>query len=165
MIKKRRREGKTDYKAKLKLLESGENRIIFRKTNRYIIGGYIKSSEAKDYVIIGLTSKELLKYGWPESLVGSLKSVPASYLTGYLLGKKIIDKDDKVKAIFDLGLIRSIPKSRAYSFLKGVVDSGIEMKYKEKMLPDETRIKGRHLKNSIAENFNKIKENIDKKFV
>lgn len=158
-------ENKTDYKARLKLLNSGRNRIVFRKTARYIIGQYVKSGEAKDYVILGLTSKELLKYGWPQSLQGSLKSIPASYLTGFLLGKKILDKEEKPEAIFDIGLLRSIPKSRIYSFLKGVADSGINLKYKEEMIPDENRIKGRHLKNSIAENFNKIKENIEKKFV
>jgi large subunit ribosomal protein L18 len=165
MIKRRRMEFKTDYKARLKLLNSGKNRIIFRKTGRYIIGQYVKSEEAQDYVILGVTSKDLLKYGWPESLQGSLKSIPASYLTGFLLGKKILDKDEKAEAIFDIGLLRSIPKSRVYSFLKGVSDSGIKIKYKEEMMPDENRLRGRHLKNSIAENFNKIKENIEEKFV
>jgi large subunit ribosomal protein L18 len=165
MMKRRRMEFKTDYKARLNLLNSGKNRIIFRKTARYIIGQYVKSEEAEDYVILGLTSKELMKYGWPQSLQGSLKSIPASYLTGFLLGKKILDKEEKPEVIFDIGLLRSIPKSRIYSFLKGVIDSGIKVKYKEEMIPDENRIKGRHLKNSVPEIFNKIKETIEKKFV
>ena len=95
MMKRRKQEKKTDYKARLNMLKSGKGRIVFRKTKRYIIGQYIKSEEAKDSVIIGLTSKELLKYGWPASLEGSLKSLPACYLAGFLLGKKILDKEEK----------------------------------------------------------------------
>lgn len=163
--KRRRKEEKTDYKARIGLLKSGKERVVFRKTNRYVIGQYVKSSEAKDSVIIGLTSKELLKYGWPESLANSLKSIPASYLTGFLLGKKIIDKNEKAEAIFDIGLLTSIKKSRIYSFLKGVIDAGVEVKANEKMFPDEKRIRGTHLKNSVSENFDKIKNNIEKKFV
>jgi len=165
MQKRRRQECKTDYKARVELLGSRTPRIVFRKTNKYITGQYVKSKEAKDCVVVGLTSKELLKYGWPEALAGSLKSSPASYLTGFLLGKKILDKEEKVEAIFDIGLHRSIPKSRAYSFLKGVVDSGVDVKCKKDIFPDEKRIQGKHLKNSIAENFSKIKGNIEKKFV
>jgi len=163
-MKKRRKEGKTDYKARLKMLKSGKPRIVFRKTNKQIIGQYVKSKEARDYVVIGVTSKELLKYGWPKNCEGSLKSIPASYLTGYLLGKKIMDRNGE-EAIFDIGLYRSIAKSRIYSFLKGVVDAGVKIKYKEEMFPDKSRIEGKHMKKPIAENFNKIKENIDKKFV
>ena len=159
MKAKRRTRGKTDYKARIKLLKSRKGRIIFRKTNKYIIGQYIKSKEAKDYVVLGVTSKNLLNYGWPESSKGSLKSLPACYLTGFLLGNKILDKDEK-EGIFDLGLLRSIPKSRAYAFLKGVSDSGVKIKVGEKMFPQEGRIK----KISWAEiDFNKIKKNIEGK--
>lgn len=165
MIKKRRRQGKTDYKARLNLLKSGKPRIIFRKTNRYITAGYINSKEAQDSVVIGSTSKELLKYGWPENREGSLKSLPACYLTGFLFGKKVIDKDFDKNAVFDIGLIRNIPKSRAYCFLKGVVDAGIKVRVEEKMFPEEKRLRGLHLKNVISEIFDKIKENIEKKFV
>ena len=71
---KRRFQGKTDYKARIILLKSRKARIVFRRTNRYIIGQYVKSKEAKDYVVVGITSKELLKYGWHETRKGSLKS-------------------------------------------------------------------------------------------
>jgi len=159
--KRRRREGKTDYKARINLLRSGKARIVFRKTNRYVIGQYIKSKEAKDYVVVGLTSKKLLKYGWPQSALGSLKSLPACYLTGFLLGKKILDKG-KEEGIFDIGLLRSIAGSRVYSFLKGVVDAGVKVGYKEEMFPEKERIEGKHLKSKI--DVNKIKENIEGKF-
>ncbi|MBU1136450.1 MAG: 50S ribosomal protein L18 [Nanoarchaeota archaeon] len=160
---KRRREGKTDYKARLALLKSEKPRIVFRKTNKYIIGQYIKSKEARDKVIIGVNSKELQKYNWPKNPPASLKSISASYFTGLLLGKKIQDKEETPEVIFDIGLLRSTNKSKCYSFLKGIIDSGIKIKTKETVFPDEKRIAGEHLKNKI--DFNKIKQNIEKKFV
>ena len=163
VIKKRRRlEGKTDYRKRAKLLLSGKPRIVFRKTNRYIVGQYVKSEEAQDSVAVGLTSKELLDYGWPLTMAGSLKSIPASYLAGFLLGKKILDREEKAKSIFDIGLIRNVKKSRAYAFLKGIIDSGVEIKGKEELFPDEKKLKGINLKNRA--DFDKIKENINKKF-
>jgi len=88
-IRRRRKEGKTDYKSRLGLLKSGKARVVARKTNRYFIGQIVISDIAQDKVIIGANSKELLSKGWPEELKGSLKSLTACYLTGFLLGKKI----------------------------------------------------------------------------
>ena len=158
--KRRRRQGKTDYKARLSLLKSGKPRIVFRKTNKYIIGQYVKSKEAQDSVTIGVTSRDLLKFGWPKEMPGSLKSLPASYLTGFLLGKKILDKEDKASAVLDIGLLRSIKKSKVYAFSKGLVDAGIEIPCSKEVFPDENRLVGRHMKkNPDAE---KIKHEIEK---
>jgi large subunit ribosomal protein L18 len=161
-VKRRRKEGKTDYQARLIMLKGERPRVIFRKTNKYVIGQYVKSEEAQDKVIVGVSSKQLEDYGWPKEAKGSLKSLPASYLTGLLLGKKIISKKEKGEAIFDIGLLRNIPKSRVYAFLKGVIDSGINLKCNEKIFPDEKRIKGEHLKNSIPKIFNTVKSKIEK---
>lgn len=162
MKKTRRLEAKTDYKAREVMLRSKKPRIVFRKTNRYIIGQYIKSNQAQDAIICLAISKELLKYGWQETAVGSLKAIPASYLTGFLLGKKIIDKEEKADAIFDIGLLRNVKKSKIFAFLKGVIDSGIKLNHKPQIFPDESRILGRHMQVSI--DINKIKLNIEKKF-
>lgn len=156
--KSRRIEGKTDYKARLNLLKSEKPRIVIRKTNRYIIGQYIKTKEAKDDVAVGINSKFLLDYGWPSEMKNSLKSIPAAYLTGLLLGKKVIEKEGKVQAVLDTGLIRNIQKSRVYAFLKGIVDSGVDISHKKEVFPDENRIIGKHLKKEIQ--FNKVREKI-----
>ena len=159
-IKKRRRlENKTDYKARLVMLKSELPRVVFRKTNRYVIGQLVKSKEARDFISVGLDSRDLIKYGWPKEL-RSIKSLPAAYLTGLLLGKKVVDKEGKIKAILDIGLLRSIPKSKEYAFLKGVCDAGVEVSCSEKMFPDESRISGKHLKKGIE--FEKIKQKIEK---
>ena len=157
-IKRRRQEGRTDYKARLNLLKSGLPRVIIRKTNRYIIVQYVKSKEAQDHVIVTANSKELLKHGWPEERKGSLKSLPACYLVGLLLGKKIKEKEKKVKAILDTGLNRNVKKNRIYAVLKGLVDSEIEMAHKEEIFPDKKRLEGEHLKNKI--DFDKIKNKL-----
>ncbi|MBU3913509.1 MAG: 50S ribosomal protein L18 [Nanoarchaeota archaeon] len=159
-IKKRRRlENKTDYKSRLVMLKSELPRVVFRKTNKYIIGQLVRSNEARDEISVGLDSRSLIDYGWPKDSK-SIKSSPAAYLTGFLLGKKIVDKEGEIRAIFDLGLQRSIAKSRAYAFLKGVIDAGVKISCNEEMFPDESRISGKQLKNSI--NVEPIKQKIEK---
>ena len=161
-LKRRRKESKTDYSKRLKLLKSGLPRIVFRKTNKYLIAQYIISEETKDKVKIGLTSKILTKYGWPENFKGSLKSTPAAYFTGLLIGKEII-KNKKESPIADFGMLRVLPKSKIYAFLKGLVDSGVKIKYKEENFPKDERLFGKHLKKDFSEVFNKIKASIEKK--
>ena len=159
--KKRKRESKTNYWKRIKLLESGRPRLVFRKSNSYVLGQYVESEEAKDSVIFSTNSKELLKHGWSESFKGSLKSIPASYLTGFLMGKKI-QKQKLGKPILDIGLIRPIRKTKPFGFLKGVIDSGIELKTDEKAFPEEERIKGKNLKKDFSKDFEKIKSNLEK---
>lgn len=164
-LKRRRKEFRTDYKKRFALLKSRMPRIIFRKTNRYLIAQYIKSKEAQDKIVFGVNSKELLKYGWPEK--ESIKSIPASYLTGYLTGKKILLKklcpegvSSGEKPILDFGMARVLHKTGVYAFIKGLVDSGIKIECEKENFPDESRIKGEHLKNKIS--FNEIKLKIEK---
>ena len=91
-IKRRRQEGKTDYKARLALLKSSEPRLIIRRTNRYVIAQFVQSKVAQDSIIFGANSKDLLEMGWPSEFAGSLKSRAAAYLTGLLLGSKAKSK-------------------------------------------------------------------------
>ncbi len=158
-LKKRRKENKTDYLRRIKLLKSESPRIVFRKTNTCLIAQYVISKEAQDIVKIGLNSKKLVEYGWPKESQGSLKSITASYLLGFLMGKKII-KEKLEKPIIDAGMIRSLYKTRLYAFIKGLIDAGIDIKTKEEALPDKERIGGKHLKNIP---FEKIKSNIESK--
>lgn len=155
-VKKRRHEWKTDYKARFGLLKAKKERLVFRKTNRYIIGQIIKSEIAKDKTLFYVTSKILLDKGWPEDKKGSLKSLHASYLVGYLTGKEALKKGIK-EAIFDIGMYRNVHKSRIYAFLKGAIDSGVKIKYDEETIPNEEYFK----KN---EKLNEIMEKIKKKF-
>ncbi len=139
VAKRRRRENKTDYLARKTMLKGEKPRLVFRKTNKYVIAQYVLSKEAKDAVTIGLTSKILLKHGWPEENKGSLKSIPASYLTGYFMAKKIL-KDKLETPIMDLGMIRTVHKTKVFAFIKGLQDAGLEISCDEKAFPE---IKGK----------------------
>jgi len=159
MPKRRRRENKTDYGKRIKLLKGGKPRVVFRKSNRYIIAQYVVSKEAQDNVALGVNSKDLIGFGWPKENQGSLKSIPAAYLTGFLMGKKIAEKGLE-NPIIDFGMNRMLYKTKTYAFLKGVIDSGIKINAKEEVFPEQDRIQGKHMKNKI--NFNEIKSGIEK---
>lgn len=155
--KRRRQENKTDYANRMSLLKSGIPRIVARKTNKYLILQYVRSNEAVDKVIYGVTSKDLIKFGWNKENTGSLKSLPACYLTGYLLGKKILDKEKNAGAIFDIGLARNISGSRLYAALKGLVDAGIKIPSNSSVFPENDRLEGKNLTKEIQKNFNEVK--------
>ena len=159
--KRRRREGKTDYLSRLKLLKGKLPRLVLRKTNRYVLAQYVTSKEAQDKIELEVSSKKLLKYGWPKEAQGGLKSTTATYLTGILIGKKILSEKKKTP-IIDFGMVRKLHKSKVFAFLKGVIDSGVKIKAEEKkeIFPAEDRIEGKHLKHKIP--FQEIKSKIEK---
>jgi len=136
-IRRRRRAGKTDYKARLGLLKAEKTRLVVRKTNTYILAQLAESETAQDHILLGFSTKDLLSKGWPEEKKGSLKSLSACYLLGFLIGKKAKDKE----AILDIGLNRNIHKSRIYSIVKGAIDAGLKIKVNPEVLPDLEFIK------------------------
>jgi large subunit ribosomal protein L18 len=156
--KRRRREAKTDYQARLALLKSGMPRIVVRRTNRYFIAQIVESKEAQDKVTLGVSSKDLLEYGWNEKFVGSLKSISAGYLTGYLLAKKA----GKGEYIVDLGMTTKQNGGRIYSVLAGLVDGGLKVRANEKVFPSKERLMGEHLETEVKEMIAKVKVNLEK---
>lgn len=151
--KKRRQQAKTDYHARLALLKSQKPRIVVRKTNRYITAQLVETHIAQDKVLVSMTSKELLDHGWPKEKIGSLKSLQASYLLGFLLGNKIKAKE----AILDIGLQRNTPRSRLYAVLKGLIDAGIKIPHSGDTLPTLEELKKNE---KLAPLLLKIKEKI-----
>ena len=160
--KRRRREFKTDYLKRIKLLKSETPRVVFRKTNKFLIAQYVTSSEAQDKVEFGISSKGLKDFGWPAEFEGSLKSIPASYLLGLLAGKEIISKK-LATPIVDFGMTRVLAKNKAFGFLKGLIDAGVEIECPEKNFPEEERIKGTNLKKDFSKTLEGIKSKIEKK--
>lgn len=154
--KKRRRERRTDYHKRLILLKGKTPRLVIRKTNKYLILQIVESKNAQDRILYSANTKELLNKGWPEDKKGSLKSLSAAYLTGYLLGKKL---KQEIKVILDKGLIPSTKGSRIYAAVKGISDSGINIKYNKKIIPLEDKIHGENTKIN-KEIFNKIRSSM-----
>ena len=112
-----------------------------------------ESKNAQDKVIITAHSMELKKMGWNHSL----SNIPASYLIGFILGKKALKGNIK-EAILDIGIQKSIMKSRLYATLKGCIDAGLKINHDPKVFPDEDRIKGKHI--GKESDFEKIKTKI-----
>jgi large subunit ribosomal protein L18 len=156
---RRRREGKTNYGKRLKLLLSEKPRLVYRKTLKYIIGQIINFDKKGDVTLVGITSKILKKYGWKFAC----DNTPASYLTGYLLGKMALSKGIK-EAVLDIGLYTSTKGGRMYAFAKGAIDAGLNVPCSEEMFPREDRIKGLHISEEVAKNFEEVKKNIEVMF-
>ena len=157
--KRRRRERKTDYKLRLNLLKSENPRIVIRKTNKHFTIQAVESTEAQDKVTLGITSQVLIKEGLDKKYSGSLKSIPAGYLTGLLFAKKLGPKQEYIA---DLGMTRTIPGNRIYSILKGLTDGGAKINVNEKVFPTDDRINGEHLKDETKQAFNKLKDKLSK---
>jgi large subunit ribosomal protein L18 len=155
-MKRRRREGRTDYKLRTGLLKSGLPRIVIRKSNKYFILQVVESVEAQDKVIATVTSKDLFKHGWDfKKHGGSLKSIPAGYLTGLLMGKKL---GDGKKYIVDLGMARTKKGGRVFAVVKGLVDGGLDVLADEKVFPSEDRLMGEHV--GLKDMAVKVKESL-----
>ena len=136
--KRRRLEAKTDYGTRLTLIRSGKPRFVLRKTNRYIVAQLVTSTSAQDTVLLTVSSRDLLEKGWPKDKEGSLKSLPAAYLAGYMFGN--LAKKQAKEAILDLGMQRNVKKSRLYAALKGAVDAGLSVPHSSDALPTDEQI-------------------------
>jgi large subunit ribosomal protein L18 len=138
---RRRREGKTNYYRRRELLKSGKIRLVVRCTLSHTIVQFAKAELEGDRILVSATSKELInKYGW-KAPTGNL---PAAYLTGFLAGLKA-KKAGIDEAILDVGIKKPVRGSRIYAGLKGVLDAGVFVSHSKEVLPDEDRIKGKHI--------------------
>jgi large subunit ribosomal protein L18 len=138
---RRRREGKTDYKARRALVFSGKPRLVVRGTLRNMIAQITVAKPRGDEVLVSACGRELMKaYGWK----APHGNVPAAYLTGLLCGLKAKAKGIK-EAVPDIGLQSPRKGARVFATLKGVVDAGVNVPHSEEKLPDEKRIEGAHI--------------------
>jgi large subunit ribosomal protein L18 len=142
---RRRREGKTDYRLRFKLLKGGKTRLVVRKSLNNIICQIIKHDSKGDKTIVSAEARELKKYGW----VANCGNLPAAYLTGLLCALKA-KKSDIKGALLDLGPHTSTKGSRLYSALKGALDGGLAVPFSEKNIPSDDRISGKHIADYAA---------------
>ncbi len=137
---RRRREGKTNYRKRLKLLLSRKPRLVVRITNRRIIAQIVEYNPDGDRVLIGVDSSMLTRYGWK----GDLNNTPAAYLTGLLIAKKALKMGIR-EAILDIGLHTPTRGGRVFAVLKGAVDGGLSIPHSPDVLPEDSRIRGEHI--------------------
>jgi len=137
---RRRKEGKTDYKARKALVISGKPRLVVRDTLKNVIAQIIVAKPHGDEVLVSAHSRELKKYEW-KAHAGNL---PSAYLTGLLCGLKAKAQGVK-EVILDIGLHSPSKGARVFAMLKGVLDAGVHVPHSEEKLPDEKRIEGEHI--------------------
>jgi len=156
---RRRREGKTDYRARYRMLLSQRIRAVVRKSRRNIIIQFVKAELKGDKTLSTTRSLELRKFGWNFS--GG--NIPAAYLTGYLAGLKAL-KAGINEAILDIGPQRSTRGGRLYAALKGMIDAGLDIPYSENVLPSLNRIQGQHIASYAEKLMNEDIELYNKRF-
>ncbi|RLG53026.1 MAG: 50S ribosomal protein L18 [Thermoproteota archaeon] len=152
---RRRREGKTDYYARYRMLLGGRPRLVVRKSNRHIRVHVVEARPEGDHTLVMAFSKELEKLGW----LYSRSNTPAAYLTGFLAGIRA-KKKGITEAILDIGLYRSVPGARVYAALKGFIDAGCSVPHSPEILPSDERIRGE----DIASYAKYLKENNPEKY-
>lgn len=90
---RRRREGRTDYRQRHKLITQDKNkykspkyRLVVRFTNKYVICQIVYSEIDGDKILCSANSKELIEHG----LTVGLKNYAAAYCTGLLVARRLL---------------------------------------------------------------------------
>jgi large subunit ribosomal protein L5e len=157
---RRRREGKTDYRARRRLIAQDKTkyntpkyRLVARISNKDITCQIISSRIQGDMVLCSAYSHELKRYGMPVGLT----NYAAAYATGLLLARRVmlqLKLADKYKgntkvdgtdyhvealaegpapfrALLDVGLSRTSTGSKQFAVLKGACDGGMDIPHSE----------------------------------
>lgn len=161
---RRRREGKTDYYARKRLINQDKNkyntpkhRIVVRITNRDVIAQIVYSKIDGDVVRCSAYAHELPNYGFKVGLT----NYAACYSVGLLLARRMlkslkldeaykgceevtaemfeIEANDEgprpFRCFLDIGLHRASTGARIFGVLKGAVDGGLDIPHSEKRFP------------------------------
>uniref|UniRef100_A0A6Q2YAJ7 Large ribosomal subunit protein uL18 n=1 Tax=Esox lucius TaxID=8010 RepID=A0A6Q2YAJ7_ESOLU len=161
---RRRREGKTDYFARKRLVIQDKNkyntpkyRMIVRFSNRDIVCQIAYAKIEGDMIVCAAYSHELPKYG----VAVGLTNYAAAYCTGLLLARRLLNKFglDKVyegqvevtgdefnvesidgqpgafTCYLDAGLARTSTGNKVFGALKGAVDGGLSIPHSTKRFP------------------------------
>jgi len=160
---RRRREGKTDYFARKRLIIQNKNkyntpkyRLVVRFSNKTIIAQVAYATIEGDKVVCDARSSELPRYG----IKTGLTNYPASYAVGLLLARRLnqkygldetyvgveevdgeeylVEKEGDKGAFYcvlDTGLARTSSGARIFGVLKGAVDGGLDIPHSSKRFP------------------------------
>jgi large subunit ribosomal protein L5e len=153
---RRRREGKTDYYARKRLVTQDKNkysspkyRFVVRITNTNIVSQLIYAQLSGDVVVASAYAHELPRYG----VKVGFTNYSAAYCVGLLLARRHLQKlglADKYqgvakvdgqefhvagsgegrrpfKALLDVGLARTTTGAKVFSALKGAADGGLDI--------------------------------------
>jgi len=119
-ILRRLRDGKTNYRRRKAMLMGKRDYVTVLISNENTFVQVHKPKMTGDQTLASAHSRFLINKGWK----GSRKSIPASYLTGFMAGKKAL-KVGVNNAILYTGT--NTYSQRRAAALKGVIDAGIEI--------------------------------------
>ncbi len=148
---RRRREVRTDYHQRLRLLKSGKPRLVARVSNKHITAQVIGTGPLGDETITSARSSDLDTFGW-EAPTGNL---PAAYLTGLLAGRRAVAAGIE-GAVLDIGLNTATQGNKLFAVQEGAIDGGLEIPHNESVFADWERTRGEH----IAEYAESLEENL-----
>ena len=137
---RRRREARTDYHQRLRLLKSGKPRLVARTSNKHVRAQLVTMGDEGDRTLASAHSSDLTEYGW-EAPTGNL---PAAYLTGYLAGKRAVEAGLE-EAVLDIGLNTATPGSKVFAMQEGAIDAGLDIPHNESVFADWERTRGEHI--------------------
>ena len=137
---RRRREARTDYHQRLRLLKSGKPRLVARKSNKHVRAQLVTLGPEGDQTHAAAESRDLREYGW-EAPTGNL---PAAYLTGLLAGLRALENGVE-EAVLDIGLNSPTPGSKVFAVQEGAIDAGLEIPHNDSVLADWERTRGSHI--------------------
>lgn len=153
---RRRREGRTDYRLRARLLRGGKARAVVRKSLNQTVVQIVEPSRAGDVVLAAATSKELVKLGWASG-TGNL---PAAYLTGFLAGRRAGAKG-VTEAVLDIGLHKPTKGARVFAALQGLLDSGLTVPHSPEILPSKERLRGAHIHEGLPKAVDEMKAKLE----
>jgi len=137
---RRRREARTDYHQRLRLLKSGKPRLVARTSNRHVRAQLVTIGPTGDRTLAAADSRDLREYGW-EAPTGNL---PAAYLTGLLAGHHAVAAGVE-EAVLDIGLASPTPGGKVFAVQEGAIDAGVEIPHNDSVLADWERTRGEHI--------------------
>ncbi|MFC6824352.1 50S ribosomal protein L18 [Halopelagius fulvigenes] len=137
---RRRREVRTDYHQRLRLLKSGKPRLVARVSNKHVRAQLISPGPDGDTTHAAASSEDLEEYGW-EAPTGN---IPSAYLTGYLAGLRAREAGLE-EAVLDIGLNTATPGNKVFAVQEGAIDAGLEIPHNEAVLADWSRNRGEHI--------------------
>ncbi|GIY33521.1 60S ribosomal protein L5 [Caerostris extrusa] len=152
---RRRKEGRTDYYARAKLVVQDKNkhntpkyRMVVRKTNKDIITQIAYARVEGDVIVTSAYSHELKRYG----IKAGLTNYSAAYFIKKLRMDTIYDgvtnadgddfiienvrgKPGAFRCYLDVGLARTTTGARVFGAMKGAVDGGLDIPHSNKRFP------------------------------
>jgi len=137
---RRRREVRTDYHQRLRLLKSGKPRLVARTSNGHARAQLVTPGPLGDETHASAHSDDLTEYGW-EAPTGNL---PAAYLTGLLAGKRAVEAGIE-EAVLDIGLNTASPGNKVFAIQEGAIDAGLDVPHNDSVLADWSRTRGEHI--------------------